>query len=143
MTLAVRDLSASYGHFQALSGIDLTVAAGENLLVGAVKGRSGLWDVDAVHDLFPHVAALRDRPAGALSGGEQRHDHHQRHDGRHPERPGHDDGDERGEHGEVTVGEVDDPQHPEHQREPAREQRVHPAEQDPLHESIDHGAPPK
>lgn len=137
MTLAVRDLSASYGHFQALSGIELTIASGEtlavigangagkttllraivgsvtasghveldgqalgalrphervlrgislvpegrklfpslsvreNLLVGAVKGRSGPWTVDAVHDLFPNVAALRDRPAGALSGGEQ------------------------------------------------------------------------
>ncbi len=137
MTLVVRDLGASYGHFQALSGIDLTVAAGEtlavigangagkttllramaglvtvtgavdldgeplaavpphrrvargislvpegrrlfpslsvreNLTVGAASGRSGPWDVDAVHDLFPNLAALRDRPAGALSGGEQ------------------------------------------------------------------------
>ncbi|GAA3224771.1 ABC transporter ATP-binding protein [Pseudonocardia petroleophila] len=41
----------------------------ENLRIGAV--RPGPWTVDAVHDLFPDLAALRDRPAGALSGGEQ------------------------------------------------------------------------
>lgn len=43
----------------------------ENLQVGTVTGRRGRWDVDAVLELFPFVAALRDRPAGALSGGEQ------------------------------------------------------------------------
>lgn len=136
--LAVTDLDAHYGHFQALSGITLTVREGEtlavigangagkstllkaiaglvgasagtveldgaavhrlaphqrvqrgislvpegrklfpslsvreNLVVGAASKRSGDWTVDAVYDVFPNVAALRDRPAGALSGGEQ------------------------------------------------------------------------
>ncbi len=140
--LAVRDLDAYYGHFQALSGIDLQVEAGEavavigangagkSTLLRAVAGlvavpptsgieldgasvtglgahrrarlgislvpegrrlfpslsvqenlqvaataahgrRSGAWTLDAVYDLFPNVGRLRDRPGGALSGGEQ------------------------------------------------------------------------
>jgi branched-chain amino acid transport system ATP-binding protein len=140
--LAVRDLDAYYGHFQALSGIALEVAEGEavavigangagkstllkaiagqvpvppgaavelagepvhhlpahrrarlgismvpegrrlfpsltvaeNLLVAtAAAGGSGgrRWTLDEVYDLFPNVAGLRDRPGGALSGGEQ------------------------------------------------------------------------
>jgi branched-chain amino acid transport system ATP-binding protein len=48
-----------------------SLSVAENLQVGAIKGRSGGWTVDAVQDLFPNLAALRDRPAGALSGGEQ------------------------------------------------------------------------
>ena len=40
----------------------------ENLLMGAIRGRTGPWTVDAVHEMFPFVAELRDRPAGALSG---------------------------------------------------------------------------
>ena len=137
MTLAVRGLDAHYGHFQALFGVDLTLADGEtlavigangagkstllkavmgqaaadasieldgeplsglrphqrvlrgismvpegrrlfpslsvaeNLLIGAVPGRAGPWDLDAVYDLFPNLPGLRGRPAGALSGGEQ------------------------------------------------------------------------
>jgi branched-chain amino acid transport system ATP-binding protein len=143
--LRVRDLDAYYGHFQALSGIELDVDTGEavavigangagkstllraiaglvdqpgssrveldgadlrgapahrrarmgislvpegrklfgslsvqeNLLVAATaaQGRTGeggrRWTVDAVYDLFPNVGRLRDRPGGALSGGEQ------------------------------------------------------------------------
>lgn len=138
--LAVRGLDAYYGHFRALSDVDLTLDPGEtlavigsngagkttllrailgqvpggerpgrveldgvpltdlrphervrrgislvpegrrlfpsltvteNLLVGAVPGRAGPWTVDAVHDVFPNVAALRGRPVGGLSGGEQ------------------------------------------------------------------------
>jgi branched-chain amino acid transport system ATP-binding protein len=144
--LRVHDLDAYYGHFQALSGIELEVRAGEavavigangagkstllkaivglvaaapgsvvelagtpvqalpahrrarlgislvpegrklfpslsvqeNLLVAAdvATGRSSTdggrrWSLDEVYDLFPIVAKLRDRPGGALSGGEQ------------------------------------------------------------------------
>jgi branched-chain amino acid transport system ATP-binding protein len=53
----------------------LTVA--ENLLVattaaGKRDGAAGRrWTLDEVFDLFPNVAELRDRPGGALSGGEQ------------------------------------------------------------------------
>jgi branched-chain amino acid transport system ATP-binding protein len=43
----------------------------ENLLMGVVRGRAGRWTLDAVHELFPFVAELGDRPAGLLSGGEQ------------------------------------------------------------------------
>jgi branched-chain amino acid transport system ATP-binding protein len=132
--LEVRGLSARYGHFQALAGVDLAVADGETLAVigangagkttllkavaglvptegeitlrgGSIAGlrphqrarsgismvpegrklfpslsvqenlqigsRSGKWTLDAVYELFPNIPALRGRPAGALSGGEQ------------------------------------------------------------------------
>lgn len=50
---------------------DLTVA--ENLLVGALPARDGLpaWTEEKVLALFPNLAELRRRPAGAISGGEQ------------------------------------------------------------------------
>lgn len=40
----------------------------ENLYASA---REGVWDFDAVHDLFPRLAERRDQLAGSLSGGEQ------------------------------------------------------------------------
>ena len=43
----------------------------ENLKVGAVRGRSGRWDVAAVLELFPALADKGDRPGAWLSGGEQ------------------------------------------------------------------------
>jgi branched-chain amino acid transport system ATP-binding protein len=43
----------------------------ENLLVGAVKGRGGRWQVGTVLELFPALAGLRRRPGDRLSGGEQ------------------------------------------------------------------------
>lgn len=50
---------------------DLTV--GENLRVGQQAPRLGLpvWDMAAIFALFPALAALRGRPAGRMSGGEQ------------------------------------------------------------------------
>ncbi len=50
---------------------DLTVA--ENLVVGARPPRPGLaaWTEARVFALFPALAAMRDRPAGRMSGGEQ------------------------------------------------------------------------
>ena len=45
----------------------------------------------------------------------------------------------RAEHGEVAVGEVDDSHQPEHQRQPAREQPVEPAEHDALNDGVDPG----
>ena len=50
----------------------------------------------------------------------------------------------RAEHGDVAVREVDDAHDAEDQRQPAGEQRVEPAEQDPLHDRVDpgHAAPP-
>src|SRR5690606_33413543 len=55
---------------------DLTVH--ENLLTGRQPARqwpdgaSGLnWTVQELYDLFPVLATMRDRPAGAMSGGEQ------------------------------------------------------------------------
>ena len=47
----------------------LTVA--ENLQVGGVVKRRGDWSVDRVYEVFPIVAKLRNRPTGALSGGER------------------------------------------------------------------------
>jgi branched-chain amino acid transport system ATP-binding protein len=44
----------------------------ENLEVGArAAGRPGRWTIATVFDLFPVLHALRDRPGGFLSGGEQ------------------------------------------------------------------------
>lgn len=50
---------------------DLTVA--ENLLVGEQPAREGLpaWTIERVVALFPNLAELLQRPAGATSGGEQ------------------------------------------------------------------------
>jgi len=55
---------------------DLTVD--ENLLLGRMAPRTwqdghaaANWTKDTLYDLFPPLRPLRDRPAGALSGGEQ------------------------------------------------------------------------
>jgi branched-chain amino acid transport system ATP-binding protein len=49
---------------------DLTVW--ENLDVARrAAARRGRWTIDGVLELFPALAALRDRPGGFLSGGEQ------------------------------------------------------------------------
>ena len=43
----------------------------ENLLIGAYRRRTGRWDVPAVFELFPLLAARSERHAAVLSGGEQ------------------------------------------------------------------------
>ncbi|GAB4243474.1 MAG: ABC transporter ATP-binding protein [Thermoleophilia bacterium] len=43
----------------------------ENLQVGGYSGRQGDWNLDRIYELFPLLVKLRNRPAGALSGGEQ------------------------------------------------------------------------
>jgi len=50
---------------------ELTVA--ENLAVGRQPARNGapLWTEDKLFALFPNLAAMRDRPGGRMSGGEQ------------------------------------------------------------------------
>ena len=50
----------------------------------------------------------------------------------------------RAQHGEVAVGEVDDPHDAEHQRQPAGEDRVVPAEEHALDDLVDpgHASPP-
>ena len=50
---------------------ELTVQ--ENLETGRQKPRPGLapWSVERVCDLFPSLAAMRSRPGGRMSGGEQ------------------------------------------------------------------------
>ena len=45
---------------------ELTVA--ENLMVGR---RAGDWSEERILDLFPSLKAMRSRPAGRMSGGEQ------------------------------------------------------------------------
>jgi branched-chain amino acid transport system ATP-binding protein len=51
---------------------ELTVA--ENLEVGRRAPRAGLpaWDEERVFALFPNLAAMRERPGGRMSGGEQK-----------------------------------------------------------------------
>ena len=50
---------------------DLTVA--ENLEVGRRPARAGVptWTPARLYDLFPNLGAMRDRPGGRMSGGEQ------------------------------------------------------------------------
>jgi branched-chain amino acid transport system ATP-binding protein len=50
---------------------ELTVM--ENLEVGRQAARSGapVWSEDKLFALFPNLAAMRDRPGGRMSGGEQ------------------------------------------------------------------------
>jgi branched-chain amino acid transport system ATP-binding protein len=48
---------------------DMTVR--ENLLLAAENGRRGAWTLATVCDAFPQVAALLDRPADRLSGGQR------------------------------------------------------------------------
>jgi branched-chain amino acid transport system ATP-binding protein len=50
---------------------ELTVA--ENLAVGAkpAAGRRGAWSEERLFALFPNLAEMRDKRAGAMSGGEQ------------------------------------------------------------------------
>lgn len=43
----------------------------ENLEVGGFGGRRGKWNPGSVAALFPPLAMLMNRPAGALSGGQQ------------------------------------------------------------------------
>ncbi len=51
---------------------DLTVA--ENLEVGRQPLRAGVpaWSAERVYALFPSLAAMRERPGGRMSGGEQK-----------------------------------------------------------------------
>jgi branched-chain amino acid transport system ATP-binding protein len=50
---------------------DLTVA--ENLEIGRRRPRAGApsWTPEKLFALFPNLAAMRDRPGGRMSGGEQ------------------------------------------------------------------------
>ena len=45
----------------------------DNLLIGAKRGRDseGFWTLGQLYEVFPILAGMRDRRAGALSGGEQ------------------------------------------------------------------------
>jgi branched-chain amino acid transport system ATP-binding protein len=49
---------------------ELTVR--ENLEVGRRSaGSQGRWPLERIFDVFPNLAGMRDRPGGAMSGGEQ------------------------------------------------------------------------
>ncbi len=55
--------AAAAGHDgQSASGVITQPAAGEETLN---------WTLERIFDVFPHLAGLRHRPAGAMSGGEQ------------------------------------------------------------------------
>lgn len=43
----------------------------ENLLMGALSGRKGVWTLERVHALFPILAERRRQMPGTLSGGQQ------------------------------------------------------------------------
>jgi branched-chain amino acid transport system ATP-binding protein len=48
-----------------------TLSVEENLLAGSASKRRGVWNLDAVYELFPIVKARRKHRAALLSGGEQ------------------------------------------------------------------------
>jgi branched-chain amino acid transport system ATP-binding protein len=48
-----------------------TLSVEDNLRSGASTRRRGTWDLDAVYELFPFIAARRKHRAAVLSGGEQ------------------------------------------------------------------------
>ena len=77
-----RDLSAAPAHEVVRAGLgyvpedrriftELTVE--ENLEVGRQRPRSGAptWTPEKLYGLFPNLAAMRKRPGGRMSGGEQ------------------------------------------------------------------------
>ncbi len=82
VVFAGRDMSGSPTHEIVRAGLgyvpedrriftELTVA--ENLEVGRQPRRAGAaaWTPEKLFDLFPNLGAMRDRPGGRMSGGEQ------------------------------------------------------------------------
>jgi branched-chain amino acid transport system ATP-binding protein len=74
------DVTSQPAHRRAAAGIVLvpegrrlftSMTVEENLLVARSGGRPGPWDVEAVLEAFPQLAARRRTRAGLLSGGEQ------------------------------------------------------------------------
>ena len=43
----------------------------ENLLLGRLTGRKGIWNLDRVYEFFPVLKDFQEREGGTLSGGEQ------------------------------------------------------------------------
>ena len=75
-----RDITAVSAHRRVREGIALVpegrrlftgMTLEENLLVARRRARPGPWDVEAVLEAFPLLAARRKSRAGNLSGGEQ------------------------------------------------------------------------
>ncbi len=75
-----RDITRVPAHRRVAMGIALVpegrrlfpgLTVEENLRVGAVCGRSGRWNVQAVLEAFPLLQPLRRKAAASLSGGEQ------------------------------------------------------------------------
>jgi len=52
-------------------GILPNLTVEENLLLGTATGRSGLWSLKRIYELFPILAERRGNPGMALSGGQQ------------------------------------------------------------------------
>jgi len=43
----------------------------ENLILGTLSGRKGMWNLDMIYEFFPVLKDFQSRPGGTLSGGEQ------------------------------------------------------------------------
>ena len=52
-------------------GILPNLTVEENLLLGTATGRTGLWSLKRLYELFPILAERRQNPGMALSGGQQ------------------------------------------------------------------------
>ncbi len=75
-----RDITHLPAHRRVAAGIVLvpegrrlfpSLSLEENLKVGSTRARSGAWNLGRVYELFPWMAARRNRPTVHLSGGEQ------------------------------------------------------------------------
>ena len=78
--LAGRDITRLPTHARVARGLVLvpegrrlfgSLTLEENLLVGAIRGRPGRWNIPRVFELFPWMVERRSRPTIHLSGGEQ------------------------------------------------------------------------
>jgi len=74
------DITGLPGHRRVAAGIVMvpegrrlfaSLTLEENLLIGAIPSRPGAWNLARVLELFPWMAARRNRPIVYLSGGEQ------------------------------------------------------------------------
>jgi len=67
------DLVAELGVALVPEGRQLfpSLSVEENLLIGGKVGRSGVWSLDKVYDLFPILKERRSQASTSLSGGQQ------------------------------------------------------------------------
>jgi hypothetical protein len=92
---------------------------------------------DRGQDASPEQAVEDQHLERVAERGHDGHDEGQGDERIQPERLPHDHREERGQDAEVAVGQVDDAHHPEDEREAGGEERVEPAQQEPLQDGVE------